>query len=103
MPGGSKAANDKMLIAALASGLTARAAGEAAKVSERTVLRRLKNPAFADAVRAARASLVEQASGLLVGGLAFACLKLRALAQRSTDERVVLSACRTILEQAMNL
>jgi hypothetical protein len=88
---------DAALVTALAAGGSLAAAAAHAGCSERTVYRRLQDPAFKAAVEQARADMVQQAVGQLsaLGGLA-----TQALQGLLKDEAgsVRLGAARTILE-----
>ena len=57
---GRKAKGDSLLLLALAGGKTIRAAAEEARVSERTVHRRLRNPEFRVRLNEARAEMIAQ-------------------------------------------
>jgi hypothetical protein len=97
MAGGSRKNADDGLVAALAAGASAAAAAEKAGVSERTVRRRLEDPAFRARVDEARADLVRLAVGRLadVGALAGDTL---AELVKAGPPAVRLGAARSILE-----
>jgi hypothetical protein len=61
------ATKDELLITALSAGATHRDAGRTAGVSERTVRRRLEDPAFCERVADAEAAYVEQVTKRLTG------------------------------------
>ena len=88
---------DLTLVMALAAGLTNKQAAQEAGVSERTVVRRLGDPAFRKQVADARATTVEQAAARLT---AASLLAVRTLLQllEAESESVRLSAAKGILE-----
>src|SRR5262245_61311132 len=90
------------LIAALAAGATNRDAAAAAGVTERTVARRLEEPAFCAAVSEARAALVDATLGLVVGAASRAIAKLDGLLE-AESEAVQLGAARSLVEVALRL
>lgn len=90
---------DAALIAALASGGTQAEAAHHAGVSVRTVARRVAEPDFRLAVQAARAEMIEQATGrLAVATTQAADTLLSLLADESPTVR--LSAARALLDNA---
>jgi hypothetical protein len=58
---------DRVLLQALACGATVESAARKAGVCERTVYRRLEDPAFGRQLRQLRAEMVERTAGLLTG------------------------------------
>jgi type II secretory pathway component PulF len=88
---------DAALIVALAKGLTARSAATEAGLSERTVYRRLQDPAFRQAVDAARSQLVSETLGRLISSGVSAAATLQALL-KARSEHVRLGSARAILE-----
>ena len=98
MAGGDRSNADHLIVAALAAGSTVRDAATAAGVGERTVRRRLEDPAFRAWVEDARRAAIDLAVGRLADAAAFAASGLRALAERAESESVRLGACRTLLE-----
>ena len=88
---------DDALVMALAVGGTVPAAAQHAGVSERTVYRRLHDPAFCRRVSAARAELLERAVGQLVATASCAAATLRQLLAAPADS-IKLGAARSILE-----
>ncbi len=99
--GGRKNA-DAALIAALASGATVRDAAATARVGERTVYRRLDNPAFRRRVDEARAEIVARAVTKLSAASTEAVDALRALLSSEMDF-ARLGAARAILELGLKL
>jgi hypothetical protein len=97
MAGGSRKNADDGLVASLAAGASAAAAAAKAEVSERTVRRRLEDPAFRARVDEARAELVRQAVGRLADVGALASDTLAELVQ-DAPPAVRLGAARGILE-----
>ena len=85
------------LVAALAGGATIREAARTTGLSERTIARRLKEPAFVAAVRAARADMTERAASMLADAASDAVKTLRNLL-RSDKENIQLYAAKAILE-----
>jgi hypothetical protein len=90
--------NDEALITALAAGGNVAAAARHAHVSERTVRRRLQDPAFRARVDEARGELVRAAVGRLAAVGALAADKLHALIGNAKSETVQLGAARSVLE-----
>jgi hypothetical protein len=97
MAGGRKG-NDEALVTALAAGGSASAAAQLAKVSTRTVHRRLEDPAFRARVDEARAEMVSQAVGRLAAGGALAGDTLHELLAKSVPPATRLGASRAVLE-----
>jgi hypothetical protein len=91
-----------VLIAALAGGLTVAAAAKKAKLSERTVYRRLQDPAFRTAVSQACGAMLSQAIGLLAASAVEAVSTLKeALADEDASVRI--RAARSVLELGQRL
>jgi hypothetical protein len=88
---------DLTLVMALAAGLTNKQAAKEAGVSERTVVRRLGDPAFRKQVADARATTVEQAAARLTAASLMAVKTLLELLG-AESESVRLSAAKGILE-----
>jgi hypothetical protein len=97
MAGGRKG-NDEALVTALAAGGSASAAAQLAKVSTRTVHRRLQDPAFRARVDEARAEMVSQAVGRLAAVGALAGDTLHELLASSVPPATRLGAARAVLE-----
>lgn len=91
-----------MLVAALAAGCTYEAAAEQASVSERTVRRRLDDPAFRKQVDDARAEILGRAVARLTSASVRAVETLEALLGSEMDF-ARLSAARAILELGVKL
>jgi hypothetical protein len=88
---------DEGLLIALAAGASPAAAAQQASVSESTVRRRLRDPAFRQQVEEARAKMVSDAVGRLACMAVLAADTLHGLLQSGT-ERVRLGAARSALE-----
>jgi hypothetical protein len=99
--GGRKNADDAVALA-LASGLTVEAAAGAAGVGERTVYRRLANPAFRVRVSELRTAMVERALGKMADGMGEAADTLRQLLA-AKSESVRLGAARALFELSVKL
>jgi hypothetical protein len=97
VPGGSKRSADDFLVTALASGASVVTAAAKAEVSERTVRRRLEDPAFRARVDEARGELVRQAVSKLADIGALAGETLGELVREGSGA-VRLGAARSILE-----
>ena len=99
MAGGDRRNADSALVTALAAGLTNQQAAKQAGVSESTVARRLREPAFREQVAAARSETVARtAAQLTAAGTAAVRTLLQLLDSRSDTAR--LGAARAILEMA---
>ena len=93
---------DELLLAALAHGRPVEDAAKAAAVSERTVYRRLADPAFRARLTTVRDELIAEALGELAGSASDAARTLRRLLAADNDH-VQLRAARAILEQLLRL
>ena len=99
---GRKNADDAVLLA-LACGATVAQAAHRAGVSERTVYRRVKDPAFAEKLQATRAELVQRACGLLTAGSLEAVRALVELLRPDSPPNARLGAARATLEMGQKL
>lgn len=97
------AGSDEQLIAALASGATHAAAGEAAGISERTVRRRLADPEFRTRLRDAQERALDEALGRLAGGAVAAVERLLLMLRPGVPHAVQLGAARAILGNAIRV
>ncbi len=88
---------DGTLIAALATGCTIREAAARASLGERTVKRRLADPAFKRAVDTEKAAMIARATAQLADAATEAVQTLRRLLL-AESESVQLGAARSILE-----
>lgn len=95
---GGRERNDSALIAALASGKTYKEAARIARVSERTVERRMGEQEFRASVARARDRIVERALGRATDSMTEAITTLTTLMRSSASDSVKLRAARTILE-----
>ena len=96
-----KHTTDVTLVVALASGLSRKQAAQQAKVSERTVTRRLADPAFRERVAAAQAETITQTSAqLTAAGLEAVHTLVQLLSAQA--ESVRLAAARAVLELAVS-
>jgi hypothetical protein len=102
MPVKRRKGADEVLIQALACGATQKSAAEKAGISESTVARRLRDPAFQERLDATRADMVQRTASALTAASMEAVKGLLEL-MRSDDERVRLGAIRTILEHSTKL
>jgi type II secretory pathway component PulF len=89
---------DHNLLTALACGATVEAAARSAGISESTVYRRLRQPAFSQRLQEVRADMVQRTSAMLTASGMEAVKTLLALQQASTPASVRLGAARAILE-----
>ncbi len=94
---------DDALVLALACGATVEAAARQAEVSDRTVYRRLADPAFQKRVKDARADLARRSAGLLSAASGEAVRTLLALMKDSAPPAVRLGAAKAVLELGMKI
>jgi soluble lytic murein transglycosylase-like protein len=90
------------LILALASGDSVKDAARLANVSERTVYRRLRNESFAQRVKQARTSMLQQAVGRLAKAVPKASDVLDKLLD-SRSERIRLQAAKAVMDCSVKL
>jgi hypothetical protein len=95
--------NDDALLLALACGATVEAASRQCDLTERTIYRRLKEPAFRDRLQALRADMVQRAAGMLTAAAAEAVRTLLSLQKQAVPATVRLGSARAILEIGMKL
>jgi HEAT repeat protein len=100
--GGDRKNADSVLVTALACGGTVEAAAKAAGVSEATVYRRLREPAFRQRVAEARDEMVSRAVARLSATSTLAADTLRELL-KARSETVRLGAARAVLELGSKL
>jgi len=96
--GAGKKKIDAALIAALAWGATIESAAQKANVSERTVYRRLTDPAFQERLTNLRSETLQRAAAILTAASLEAVKTLVALQNPSVPAAVRLGAARSILE-----
>jgi hypothetical protein len=102
MAGNGRKTGDEGLVIALAGGASVREAAEASGLSERTIYRRLEDPAFRQQVQDVRGEFVRQAVGRLAAASTEAVATLRALLN-ADGESARLGAARSILELGSKL
>jgi hypothetical protein len=90
------------LILALASGESIKEAALQAKMSERTVYRRLRNESFVQRVNQARTSMLQQAVGRLAKAVPKASEVLDKLLD-SASERIRLQAVKVVIDSSIKL
>jgi hypothetical protein len=89
---------DERLLMALACGATVETAARSLAVSERTVYRRLADPAFRQRLQQMRADMVQRTAGALTAAGAEAVRTLLALQKETVPPAVRLGAARAVLE-----
>jgi hypothetical protein len=95
-----KKAEDALLLA-LACGATVESAARQCRVSERTVFRRLAEPAFQQRLREMRADMVQRTTGALTAAGTEAVRALLELLKPNQTASVRLGAARAVLELGM--
>jgi DNA-binding phage protein len=91
------------LLQALACGATVAQAASKASLSERTVYRRLEDPAFHQRIESARADMVKRAAALLIAAALLATKSLIDLQASTTPAAVRRGAARDIIELGQKL
>src|SRR5271166_2712663 len=94
---------DERLLIALACGSTAEAAARSLNVSERTVYRRLADPAFRRRLQEMRADMVQRTAGALTAAASEAVRTLLALQKEAAPPAVRLGAARAVIELGTKL
>ncbi len=102
MAGSGRKQSDETLILHLAAGASRTSAAKAAGVSERTVFRRLQDPAFRQRLDEARAEMLTSAVARLTASATSAAMTLHRLLT-AESESVQLGAARSILELGTKL
>jgi hypothetical protein len=97
-----RARGDARLLAALSSGISVAEAARSTGFSERTVYRRLADPAFRKQLAGMRDDLITEALADLASSAARAVATLRRLLD-ARNERVQLAAARALLDQLLRL
>ena len=97
-PASYRKRGEEPLVLALACGASVEAAARQCKVSDRTVYRRLQDPAFRAQVQAARGEMVTRSAGLLTAAVGEAVRTLLSLQKEATPPAVRLGAARAVLE-----
>ena len=103
MSAGRKRKADSGLILALACGASPESAAQKAKVSLRTVYRRLAEPAFRDQVEEMRAEVARRTAGLLTAAGIASVKTFTTLQESATSESVRLGAARAVVELGLKL
>lgn len=103
MAGGNKQNADHALLMALACGSTVESAARKAGVSESTVYRRLRRPAFAAEVKRRRVEMLERTCAMLTAASLESVKTLVELQNASHSGSVRLGAARAVLEQGTKL
>ena len=91
------------MLLALACGATVTQAASKANLSERTVYRRLQDPAFHQRIEALRADMVQRAAALLIAATLLAAKTLVDLQAATTPASVRRRAARDIIELSQKL
>lgn len=94
---------DEPLLLALACGATVEAAARQFDLSERTVYRRLKDPAFQARLKQVRSDMVRRSAGLLSAATGEAVRTLLALMKEAAPPAVRLGAARAVIELGMKV
>jgi hypothetical protein len=102
MPGHGRRDADDVLSLALATGLPIAKAAERAKISTRTVRRRLSDAAFRNRVHELRSELIQSAVGRLAGLGRRAANELNRLIKSSRSDQVRLGAARAVLQYLLS-
>ncbi len=91
------------LLLALACGATVEAAARQCGLSDRTVYRRLKEPAFQARLKQVRSDMIRRSAGLLTAASGEAVRTLLALMKESSPASVRLGAARAVMEIGMKV
>jgi transposase-like protein len=94
--------NEDALLLALACGATVEAAARQCGLTDRTIYRRLSEPAFKDRLQALRTDMVARAAGMLTAAAGEAVRTLLQL-EKDAPATVRLGAARAVLELGMKL
>lgn len=103
MPGHGRKAIDERLLMALACGASIESAARAVGISEATVHRRLREPAFRQRLQDLRADMVQRTSGALTAASTEAVKTLLAMMKDATPAPVRLGAAKAVLEIGIKL
>jgi len=102
MAAAGRSGADETLVTLLASGVTRQQAAQSAGVGERTVYRRLEDPAFRAKIEEARADMLARTSAMLTAaGAAAAGTLVRLL--RAESDAIKLAAAVRIIELGVRL
>jgi hypothetical protein len=94
---------ENALLLALACGATAEAAGRQCGLSQRTIFRRLADPAFKRQLQALRADMVQRTSGALTAAATEAVRTLLDLQKGPQPPAVRLGAAKAVLELGLKI
>ena len=94
---------DEVLVTALACGATLDNAAHSAGMSPRTVHRRLKEPAFLERLKEARADMLQRTAGMLTAAGPESVKTLITLQQTTNAGSVRLGAARSVLEMGVKV
>jgi len=94
---------DERLLLALACGATVEAAARSLDISEATIYRRLRAPAFRRRLQDLRADMVQRTAGTLTAAAGEAVKTLLALQKEAIPPAVRLGAARAIIELGLKL
>lgn len=97
------AGNNEALMVALACGATVETAAAKANLGERTVYRRLEDPAFRQQLHEFRASMVERSSAMMTAASMEAVKTLLGLMERSIPHAIRLGAARAVIELGVKM
>jgi hypothetical protein len=97
--GRTKSTRDVRIVAALAAGQSYDQVAAEFRVSKRTLVRRMADPAFQVEVRQARTQLLAEATGILAGEAAATARALVTLRDGAEGDATRLGACRVILDR----
>ena len=100
---GKRKKNEDAILIALACGATVEAAAKQCGVSDRTIYRRLDDPAFRARLREVRSDMVRRSAGLLTAASTEAVRTLLALQKESVPAGVRLGAARAVLELGLKV
>ena len=95
--------SDEPLVLALACGAGVEAAARQCGLHERTVYRRLEDPAFRARVQEARAEMLKRSAGLLTAAAGESVRTLLSLQKESAPPAVRLGAARAVLELGLKV
>jgi hypothetical protein len=98
MPDNYRKKHDQALLLVLACGASVEAAAKQAQLTERTVYRRLKDPAFKRALAEVRADMLQRTAGALTAAATEAVRTLVGLLAGKEPAAVRLGAARAVLE-----
>lgn len=94
---------DETLVLALACGSSVEAAARQCQLHERTVYRRLEDPAFRARVQEARGEMVKRSAGMLTAAAGESVRTLLSLQKDSAPPAVRLGAARAVLELGLKI